>query len=82
VRIDFWFHADKNTPVLVFEEKQDLFPFARVRFTNGRERFIIMLGNSFLISSPYLSKETFDFHAPVKMKKIIRTLREAERLRE
>jgi DNA invertase Pin-like site-specific DNA recombinase len=76
-RIDFWFYADENTPALVHEE-EDLFPFARVSFMNGKERFIIMLGNSFLVSNQFASpKENFDFHAPIKTVKIIKALREA-----
>jgi DNA invertase Pin-like site-specific DNA recombinase len=74
-RIDFWFHADENTPALVHEE-EDLFPFARVRFINGKERFIIMLGNSFLVSTANFPQENFTFQVPIKTVKIIKTLRE------
>jgi hypothetical protein len=34
-KIDFWFHRDRNTPYLVPDSKNDLFPFARVTFTNS-----------------------------------------------
>jgi DNA invertase Pin-like site-specific DNA recombinase len=78
-RIDFWFYADKNTPTLAFEEEKDLFPFARVKFTNGKERFLIKLDKSFLFSGEYQSQENFDFPAPVKIKKIIRALRKSRK---
>jgi hypothetical protein len=44
-RITFWFYRDENTPKLVPETKDDFFPFARVTFTNGRERYILMFDN-------------------------------------
>jgi DNA invertase Pin-like site-specific DNA recombinase len=77
-RIDFWFYPDKHTPALVHEE-EDLFPFARVRFTNGEERFIVLLSNSSLVSSQFAPTENFEFHAPVKLKKIIKALRESRK---
>ena len=47
-RIDFWFHRDKNTPHLAINLKNDLFPFARVTFTNGQQRFIVLVENGFV----------------------------------
>ena len=47
-RIDFWFHRDRKTPRLVPNSKNDLFPFARVTFTNGQHRYIVLLENGFM----------------------------------
>jgi hypothetical protein len=47
-RIDFWFHRDKNTPHLVTDSKNDLFPFARVTFTNSQPRYIVLVENGFV----------------------------------
>jgi hypothetical protein len=60
-RIDFWFHRDKNTPHLVPDSKNDLFPFARVTFTNGQERFIVLVENGFvtLIRQKRALEDTF-----------------------
>jgi hypothetical protein len=44
-QITFCFHRDENTPKLVPESKDDFFPFARVPFTNGRERYLLMFDN-------------------------------------
>jgi chromosome segregation ATPase len=37
-RIDFWFRRDQKTPHLVTNPENDLFPFARVTFTNSQQR--------------------------------------------
>jgi hypothetical protein len=47
-RIDFWFHRDRKTPHLVTNSKNDLFPFARVTFTNNQQRYIVLIENGFL----------------------------------
>jgi hypothetical protein len=47
-RIDFWFHRDRKTPHLVTNPKNDLFPFARVTFTNGQQRYIVLVENGFV----------------------------------
>jgi len=47
-RIDFWFHRDKNTPHLVTDSKNDLFPFARITFTNCQQRYIVLVENGFV----------------------------------
>ena len=47
-RIDFWFRRDQKTPHLVPDPKNDLFPFARVTFTNGQERYIVLVENGFM----------------------------------
>ena len=47
-RIDFWFHRDRKTPRLVPDSKNDLFPFARVIFTNGQQRYIVLVENGFM----------------------------------
>ena len=47
-RIDFWFHRDRKTPRLVPDSKNDLFPFARVTFTNSQQRYIVMIEHGFL----------------------------------
>ena len=47
-RITFWFHRDENTPKLVPDPKDDLFPFAKVTFTNGRERYVVWFNNGFM----------------------------------
>jgi septal ring factor EnvC (AmiA/AmiB activator) len=47
-RIDFWFRRDKKTPHLVPNSKNDLFPFARVTFTNSQQRFIVLVENGFV----------------------------------
>ena len=47
-RIDFWFRRDRKTPHLVPDSKNDLFPFARVTFTNGQERYIVLVENGFV----------------------------------
>ena len=44
-RITLWFHRDENTPKLVPESKDDFVSFARVTFTNGRERYLLMFDN-------------------------------------
>jgi ParB-like chromosome segregation protein Spo0J len=41
-RITFWFRRDQNTPALVEDPASDLFPFAEVRFTNGKCRYIVL----------------------------------------
>jgi Recombinase/Resolvase, N terminal domain len=79
-RIDFWFHADGKTPALVHEE-ENLFPLACVRFTNGKERYIIMLGNSFLVSNQFEPTENFAFHAPVKTLKLMKALHESRKVK-
>jgi len=35
-RITFWFRRSADSPRLVEEPAKELFPFAEVRFTNGR----------------------------------------------
>jgi hypothetical protein len=52
VRIDFWFHRDRNTPHLVTNSKNDLFPFARVTFTNSQQRYIVLVENGFVTLIP------------------------------
>jgi hypothetical protein len=47
-RIDFWFHRDRKTPHLVPDSKNDLFPFARVTFTNSQQRYIVLVENGFV----------------------------------
>ena len=47
-RIDFWFHREKNTPYLGSDSKNDLFPFARVTFTNSQQRYIVLVENGFM----------------------------------
>ena len=47
-KIDFWFHRDRKTPHLVTNPKNDLFPFARVTFANGQQRFIVLVENGFM----------------------------------
>jgi hypothetical protein len=47
-KIDFWFHRDKNTPHLASDSESDLFPFARVTFTNSQQRYIVLVENGFL----------------------------------
>jgi hypothetical protein len=47
-RIDFWFRRDRNTPHLVTNSKKDLFPFARVTFTNGQQPYIVLVENGFV----------------------------------
>ena len=44
-RITLWFYRDENTPKLVPESKDDFVSFARVTFTNGRERYLLMFDN-------------------------------------
>ena len=51
-RIDFWFHRDRRTPHLALDSKNDLFPFARVTFTNGQERYIVLVENGFVTLTP------------------------------
>jgi chromosome segregation ATPase len=51
-RIDFWFRRDKNTSHLVTNSKNDLFPFARVTFTNGQQRYIVLVENGFVTLVP------------------------------
>ena len=41
--------ASANTPKLVPDPKHDLFPFAQVTFTNGRERYVAWFNNGFMI---------------------------------
>jgi hypothetical protein len=41
-RITFWFRRDENTLALVEDPASDLFPFAEVRFTNGKSRYIVL----------------------------------------
>ena len=48
-RIRFWFYRDENTPKLVPDSKHDLFPFAQITFTNGRERYVAWFNNGFMI---------------------------------
>jgi hypothetical protein len=48
-RIRFWFYRDENTPNLVPDPKHDLFPFAQVTFTNGRERYVAWFNHGFMI---------------------------------
>jgi hypothetical protein len=33
--------ADRKTPRPVPKSKKDLFPFARIEFANGKERFVV-----------------------------------------
>ena len=47
-KIDFWFHRDRKTPHLVTNPKNDLFPFARVTFTDGQQRYIVLVENGFV----------------------------------
>ena len=47
-RITFWFYRDENTPKLVPDPKHNLFPFAQVTFTNGRERHVAWFNNGFM----------------------------------
>jgi hypothetical protein len=47
-RIDFWFHRDRRTPHLALDSKNDLFPFARVTFTNDQQRYIVLVENGFV----------------------------------
>jgi hypothetical protein len=47
-RINIWFHRDRKTPHLVTNPKNDLFPFARVTFTNGQQRYIVLVENGFV----------------------------------
>jgi hypothetical protein len=47
-RIDFWFRRDQKTPHLVTNPKNDLFPFARVTFANGQERYVVLVENGFI----------------------------------
>ena len=47
-RIDFWFRRDRKTPHLVPDPKNDLFPFARVTFTNSQQRYIVLVENGFV----------------------------------
>jgi hypothetical protein len=47
-RIDIWFRRDRKTPHLVTNPKNDLFPFARVTFVNGQERYIVLVENGFV----------------------------------
>jgi hypothetical protein len=39
--ITFWFRRDENTPALVEDPASDLFPFAEIRFANGKCRYIV-----------------------------------------
>jgi hypothetical protein len=47
--IRFWFYRDENTQKLVSDPKHDLFPFAQVTFTNGRERYVAWFNSGFMI---------------------------------
>ena len=47
-RIDFWFYRDRKTPDLALDSKNDLFPFARVTFTNSQQRYIVMFESGFM----------------------------------
>ena len=47
-RIDFWFHRDRKTPHLALDSKHNLFPFARVTFANGQQRYIVLVDDGFM----------------------------------
>ena len=74
-RIDFWFKRDKNTPLLFCEGEEDLFPFARIGFTNGKELFIALRDGYFLVSNH--RPEDFAFHPPASLRKKAKAIQEA-----
>ena len=41
-RITFWFRRSANSLGLVEDPARELFPFAEVRFTNGKCRYIVL----------------------------------------
>jgi len=42
-RITFWFRRSANSLGLVEDPARELFPFAEVRFTNGKCRYIVLI---------------------------------------
>jgi DNA invertase Pin-like site-specific DNA recombinase len=43
--IVFWFMRGPEVPKLVEDSVKDLFPFAEITFTNGRKRYVVLLGS-------------------------------------
>jgi hypothetical protein len=41
-RITFWFRRSADSPRLVGDPAKELFPFAEIRFTNGKCRYIVL----------------------------------------
>jgi hypothetical protein len=41
-RITFWFRRSADSPRLVEDSAKELFPFAEIRFANGKCRYIVL----------------------------------------